>query len=283
MARIELLTAGFYRVPLPETLTDSTHGEMRAFELNTVSVRDTDGAVGVGYTFTVGRNGAAIDAILARELPELVVGEDAGPDRAAVAETLVGAALWWPRRADGAGDLGLRHGAVGPQGEARRLAAVAAARRLRSARALLCRRHRPAAAAGCAAAADRPESRARLSRDQDEGRPAGAGRGRRAGRGDAPASGRRLPAHARREHAVDGGPGAARGPGVRAVRSGLARGAGGARGPARPRARGRGGRRRRRVGREPAQPVGLSRPDHAGQGRLSRSPTSPIAAASPRS
>ncbi len=38
------VTTGFYRVPLPETLTDSTHGEMRAFELNTVRVRDADGA-----------------------------------------------------------------------------------------------------------------------------------------------------------------------------------------------------------------------------------------------
>jgi L-alanine-DL-glutamate epimerase-like enolase superfamily enzyme len=74
---IASLKTGFYRVPLPETLTDSTHGEMRAFELNTVRVRDADGAEGVGYTYTVGRNGAAIDATLARELPELVLGEDA--------------------------------------------------------------------------------------------------------------------------------------------------------------------------------------------------------------
>jgi L-alanine-DL-glutamate epimerase-like enolase superfamily enzyme len=77
MARIESLVVGFYRVPLPETLTDSTHGEMRAFELNTVRIRDIEGAEGVGYTFTVGRNGAAVDAVLARELPELVVGDDA--------------------------------------------------------------------------------------------------------------------------------------------------------------------------------------------------------------
>ena len=77
MPTIASLETGFYRVPLPETLTDSTHGEMRAFELNTVRVRDADGAEGVGYTYTVGRNGAAIEATLARELPELVLGEDA--------------------------------------------------------------------------------------------------------------------------------------------------------------------------------------------------------------
>ncbi|HEX2510029.1 MAG TPA: mandelate racemase/muconate lactonizing enzyme family protein [Microvirga sp.] len=77
MPRIAHLEPGFYRIPLPAVLTDSMHGEMRAFELNTVRVRDADGAEGVGYTFTVGRNGAAIDTILSRELPEIMDGEDA--------------------------------------------------------------------------------------------------------------------------------------------------------------------------------------------------------------
>jgi L-alanine-DL-glutamate epimerase-like enolase superfamily enzyme len=75
--KITSLEAGLYRVPLPEVLTDSTHGEMRAFELATARVRDADGAEGVGYTYTVGRGGSAVHAILAREMPEIVVGEDA--------------------------------------------------------------------------------------------------------------------------------------------------------------------------------------------------------------
>ncbi|WP_201863265.1 mandelate racemase/muconate lactonizing enzyme family protein [Microvirga soli] len=77
MPRITSIEPGFYRIPLPTVLTDSMHGEMRAFELNTVRIRDSDGAEGVGYTFTVGRNGAAIDTILARELPEMMDGEEA--------------------------------------------------------------------------------------------------------------------------------------------------------------------------------------------------------------
>jgi L-alanine-DL-glutamate epimerase-like enolase superfamily enzyme len=77
MPQIASVEPGFYRVPLPQVLTDSTHGEMRAFELNTVRVRDADGAEGVGYTFTVGRNGAAVDAVLARELVGLMTGEEA--------------------------------------------------------------------------------------------------------------------------------------------------------------------------------------------------------------
>ncbi|MBQ0819821.1 mandelate racemase/muconate lactonizing enzyme family protein [Microvirga terrae] len=77
MPRITSIEPGFYRIPLPSVLTDSMHGEMRAFELNTVRLRDADGAEGVGYTFTVGRNGAAIDTVLARELPEIMDGEEA--------------------------------------------------------------------------------------------------------------------------------------------------------------------------------------------------------------
>lgn len=77
MSAIAAIEPGFYRVPLPTVLTDSMHGEMRAFELCTVRVRDADGAEGVGYTFTVGRNGGAIHDILAREVPEILEGEDA--------------------------------------------------------------------------------------------------------------------------------------------------------------------------------------------------------------
>jgi L-alanine-DL-glutamate epimerase-like enolase superfamily enzyme len=77
MAKLTGIEPGFYRIPLPQVLTDSMHGEMRAFELNTVRVRDADGAEGVGYTYTVGRNGAAIDAILTREMPEIFLGEEA--------------------------------------------------------------------------------------------------------------------------------------------------------------------------------------------------------------
>jgi L-alanine-DL-glutamate epimerase-like enolase superfamily enzyme len=77
MARIASIESGFYRVPQPVVLTDSTHGEIRAFELNTVRVRDADGAEGVGYTFTVGRNGGAIEAILRHEFPDIMAGEEA--------------------------------------------------------------------------------------------------------------------------------------------------------------------------------------------------------------
>jgi len=77
MPKIVSLEAGYYRIPLAVTLSDSRHGNMQAFELNTIRVRDADGAEGVGYTYTCGRNGAAIDAILRRDIPDQIIGEDA--------------------------------------------------------------------------------------------------------------------------------------------------------------------------------------------------------------
>jgi L-alanine-DL-glutamate epimerase-like enolase superfamily enzyme len=77
MARIEKIETGFFRIPLTITLSDSTHGEIKAFELITIRVHDSDGAEGVGYTYTVGRNGGAIADIMQRELPELIIGLDA--------------------------------------------------------------------------------------------------------------------------------------------------------------------------------------------------------------
>ena len=77
MASIRSIDPACYRLALPVALTDSMHGEMLAFELNTVRVRDADGAEGVGYTFTCGRNGHAIDAVLRRDWPALLEGEDA--------------------------------------------------------------------------------------------------------------------------------------------------------------------------------------------------------------
>src|SRR4051812_19765464 len=76
MALITKIETGFYRIPLPVTLSDSTHGEITAFELITVRLHDSDGAEGVGYTYTVGRNGGAVADILRREVAELIAGRE---------------------------------------------------------------------------------------------------------------------------------------------------------------------------------------------------------------
>jgi L-alanine-DL-glutamate epimerase-like enolase superfamily enzyme len=77
MAKIESIEAGHYRIPLEAALSDSTHGIMTAFELITVRMRDSDGAQGVGYTYTTGHNGAAVHATLTHDIIAIARGEDA--------------------------------------------------------------------------------------------------------------------------------------------------------------------------------------------------------------
>jgi L-alanine-DL-glutamate epimerase-like enolase superfamily enzyme len=89
MARITSVETGLYRIPLSVTLSDSTHGEINAFELITARVRDGDGAEGVGYTYTVGRSGGAIADILKREVPALVEGREADETEA------IWQHVWW--------------------------------------------------------------------------------------------------------------------------------------------------------------------------------------------
>lgn len=76
MAQIEAVEAACYRIPLPVVLSDSTHGAITAFELVTARVRDRDGAVGTGYTYTVGTAGAAVVELIGRYLAPVLRGED---------------------------------------------------------------------------------------------------------------------------------------------------------------------------------------------------------------
>jgi len=89
MATIKDIQADHYRIPLPVALSDSTHGTIEAFEIVTVRVRDAEGAEGVGYTYTVGAGGAAVHALVARDLAPLLVGRD--PER--IEE--IWNAMWW--------------------------------------------------------------------------------------------------------------------------------------------------------------------------------------------
>ena len=77
MPRIQSIEAGRYRIPLEAPLADSTHGLMTFFDVVTVRVRDAEGAEGTGYTYTTGRNSGAIYDISAREIPEVVAGDEA--------------------------------------------------------------------------------------------------------------------------------------------------------------------------------------------------------------
>jgi len=69
MITITAVGVDHYRIPLPLVLSDSTHGEIAEFELVTVRIRDDSGVEGLGYTYTVGRGGGAVAALIKRDLP----------------------------------------------------------------------------------------------------------------------------------------------------------------------------------------------------------------------
>src|ERR1700692_1409100 len=75
--KIAALDTALYRIELPVPLSDSTHGTMTHFELVTVRLRDSDGAEGVGYTYTTGAGGAAVHALIDQGLRPVLLGADA--------------------------------------------------------------------------------------------------------------------------------------------------------------------------------------------------------------
>lgn len=74
---IEGLDVGLYKVPLARTMADSTHGDMSYFELITVKLTDSDGAIGLGYSYGVNAGGAGISVLIDRYLRDVVVGAEA--------------------------------------------------------------------------------------------------------------------------------------------------------------------------------------------------------------
>lgn len=88
-AAIQSIEARLFRVPLAEVLEDAKHGAHTHFELVTATIRLADGCEGTGYTYTGGRGGHAILALLQHDLAPFLVGRDAEP-----VEELHDAMLW---------------------------------------------------------------------------------------------------------------------------------------------------------------------------------------------
>jgi len=74
--KIIRVTSDLYHIPLPTMLSDSVHGTMPYFELVTVRLDTDDGLEGLGYTYTVGKGGCAIQALLATEIAPQLTGAD---------------------------------------------------------------------------------------------------------------------------------------------------------------------------------------------------------------
>lgn len=76
MSRIQRITARLFNVPLAEVLTDAKHGDHTHFQLVTSTVELADGSVGTGYTYTGGKGGTAIKAMVDDDLAPALVGKD---------------------------------------------------------------------------------------------------------------------------------------------------------------------------------------------------------------
>ncbi|MFD0980639.1 mandelate racemase/muconate lactonizing enzyme family protein [Tropicimonas aquimaris] len=76
MPAIKSLDARCFAVPLDEILTDAKHGDHSHFELITATVTLSDGTVGTGYTYTGGRGGRSILAMIEYDLAPFVLGRD---------------------------------------------------------------------------------------------------------------------------------------------------------------------------------------------------------------
>jgi len=74
--RITHVESRLFVLPLRETLTDAMHGDHTHFELITATVTLDDGSQGTGYTYTGGRGGRAIHALIKHDLAPVLVGSD---------------------------------------------------------------------------------------------------------------------------------------------------------------------------------------------------------------
>lgn len=78
-----------FRVPLREAMSDAKHGLHTHFELVTVTIRLADGSEGTGYTYTGGKGGRAIRAIIEHELTPFLIDKDAAEIDA------IHDGMWW--------------------------------------------------------------------------------------------------------------------------------------------------------------------------------------------
>ena len=65
-----------FKVPLAEILTDAKHGDHTHFELITTTITLKDGSKGIGYTYTGGKGGQAIKAMIEYDLAPFIIGKD---------------------------------------------------------------------------------------------------------------------------------------------------------------------------------------------------------------
>ncbi len=76
MPRITSIKTHLFNVPLDEVLVDAKHGDHTHFQLVTCTITLKDGTQGTGYTYTGGKGGHAIKAMIDHDLTPFLVGQD---------------------------------------------------------------------------------------------------------------------------------------------------------------------------------------------------------------
>jgi len=77
MDKIVSIKTRLFHVPLDEVLVDAKHGSHTHFELITATVELASGLQGTGYTYTGGRGGKSIAAMIEHDLTPFLLGQDA--------------------------------------------------------------------------------------------------------------------------------------------------------------------------------------------------------------
>ncbi|WP_282610595.1 mandelate racemase/muconate lactonizing enzyme family protein [Pelagibius sp. Alg239-R121] len=75
---ITAVEAKLFAIPLAEVLSDAKHGDHSHFHLITVTVKLANGTEGTGYSYTGGRGGHAVLAMIEHDLAPQIMGRDAG-------------------------------------------------------------------------------------------------------------------------------------------------------------------------------------------------------------
>lgn len=74
-SKIANVEAKRYAIPLAEVLSDAKHGDHTHFELIVCEITTEDGITGTGYTYTGGKGGYAIQAIIEHDLVDFLKGK----------------------------------------------------------------------------------------------------------------------------------------------------------------------------------------------------------------
>lgn len=73
-AKIKNIDCKLFKLPLPEVMNDAKHGDHTHFELVTTTITLDDGTHGTGYTYTGGKGGHAIKAMVEHDLAPALIG-----------------------------------------------------------------------------------------------------------------------------------------------------------------------------------------------------------------